>query len=82
MTASSQKTKGQRIFHAYSLMSLGLEMGVAIFLGWALGNWLDQKFDTEPWLMLFFLLIGIAAGFRGMLRAARQANSAIEESNE
>ena len=40
------------------------------------GYWLDTRFDTKPWLMIIFLLFGVAAGFKGMRRAAREANRA------
>ena len=82
MAGESPKSKTQRAYEAFSLASLGLEMGVAVFLGWALGQWLDRKFGTDPWLMLFFLLIGVAAGFKAVFRVVRQAKSDFEESNE
>ncbi|MCG8424438.1 MAG: AtpZ/AtpI family protein [Proteobacteria bacterium] len=81
MTSANEKTKGRKAFEAYSLASVGLEMGVAVFLGWLVGQWLDKKFDTDPWLMLVFLLVGIAAGFKALLRAAKQAKSSIRESD-
>lgn len=47
-------------------------MAVATAIGWGIGYWLDGRFDTGPWLMLVGLLFGVAAGFNGLLRAARQ----------
>lgn len=64
------------------MASVGLEMGIATVLGWAIGNWLDGRFGTAPWLMLLFLLFGIAAGFKGLMRAAREAKAAMTESKE
>jgi ATP synthase protein I len=55
------------------LSSVGLEMGVAVAVGWGSGYWLDKRFGTSPWLMITFLLFGVIAGFRGMVRAAREA---------
>lgn len=52
--------------------ALGLEMGVAVAIGYGLGWWLDRRFGTKPYLTLVFLLFGIAAGFRGLIRAARE----------
>ena len=52
--------------------ALGLEMGVAVVLGYGLGWWLDRRFDTKPTLTMVCLLLGIAAGFRGLIRAARE----------
>lgn len=58
---------------AARLASVGLEMGVSVLIGWAFGYWLDGKLGTKPWLMLLFLLFGVAAGFRGMISAAKKA---------
>ncbi len=46
--------------------SIGIAMVIAIFGCFYLGRWLDQQLETEPYLTLLFLLIGIAAGFRNM----------------
>ncbi|MBI4509235.1 MAG: AtpZ/AtpI family protein [Deltaproteobacteria bacterium] len=55
------------------MASVGLEMGIAVALGWAVGSWLDSKLHTTPWLMLLFLLFGVVAGFKGLYAAAREA---------
>ena len=57
--------------------SLGIEMAVATFIGWGIGYWLDLQLGTEPWLMLVFLLCGVAAGFKGVFRAAREAQEVM-----
>ena len=46
--------------------SLGFSVALSIFIGLAVGVYLDRKFDTSPWLMLIFLGLGIAAGFRNI----------------
>lgn len=47
-----------------------LVAGVAVggFIGWALDQWLG----TAPLLLIVFLLLGIAAGLRNSVRAARK----------
>ncbi|MBM4396708.1 MAG: AtpZ/AtpI family protein [Deltaproteobacteria bacterium] len=57
---------------AMAVASIGLEMGVAIVVGWLGGAWLDDRLGTEPWLMLSGLGLGIAAAFRGLWRTARR----------
>jgi F0F1-type ATP synthase assembly protein I len=42
---------------------IGFMMAACILGGYFVGSYLDSKFDTAPWLMLVFLLLGIAAGF-------------------
>ena len=50
-------------------------------MGWAIGYWLDGVFDTAPWLTMLFFAAGIAAGFKGVLRVARQARQVGEDSD-
>jgi len=45
---------------------IGIEMVVSTFVGLAIGLYLDGKFETKPWLTIFFLIVGIAAGFRNI----------------
>lgn len=52
-------------------------MAVATFVGWGAGYWLDSKFETGPWLMLIGLLLGVVAGFKGLIKTARQVNARV-----
>lgn len=47
---------------------VGLFFGVAVFLGFLFGRWLDSKFATTPWLMIVGVLFGIASGFKELYR--------------
>ena len=53
--------------------SLGLQVALSIFIGLALGVYLDKRFGTHPFLMFIFLGLGIAAGFRNIGLAIRKA---------
>lgn len=47
--------------------SLGFQIALSIFIGLAIGVYLDRRvFHTTPWLTLIFLGLGIAAGFRNI----------------
>ena len=59
-----ETTRALRELAYYS--SLGLSVAFAIFIGLAIGVYHDRKFGTPPWLMLIFLGLGIAAGFRNI----------------
>jgi ATP synthase protein I len=61
----NQKGLYKRIFR-YS--AIGLEMGLSVAIGVALGYFLDRYFGTRPWLTLIFLIIGVIAGFRSLFR--------------
>lgn len=53
--------------------SIGLSVALSIFIGLAIGLWLDRKFDTSPWLMIVFLVMGIVAGYRNIGLAIRKS---------
>jgi ATP synthase protein I len=63
-----------------SASSVGLELGISVIIGLLAGYYLDQRLGTTPWLMLVLLVLGLVAGFRGVLRAVaredRKANAA------
>ena len=69
------KDRPSPFFEAAQVSSVGVEMAVATLVGWGFGYWLDSKFDTGPWLMLVGLLFGVAAGFKGLIRTAKQVNT-------
>jgi ATP synthase protein I len=46
--------------------TVGLSMALAVFIGLAIGVYLDHRWDTSPWMTLLFLVLGIAAGFRNI----------------
>ena len=48
--------------------SIGMLLVIATVIGWLFGSWLDKKLGTDPWLMLTFTLIGVAAGFYEMFK--------------
>ena len=60
------KETKQIVIQMASVSTIGIAMVLAIFGCFFLGRWLDRQLGTEPYLTLFFLLIGIAAGFRNI----------------
>ena len=67
---------------AFSFATIGIEMGVSVFVGWYAGTWLDERFGTRPWLMIVFLLLGISSGFRTLLRLAARAARDTQDDTE
>ena len=53
--------------------SLGIAVALSIFLGLALGVWIDSIFKTSPWGMLIGLGLGIAAGYRNIALAIKKS---------
>ena len=62
-----------------SLSSLGIEMAVSIIIGYFIGLNLDKYFDTGSTLTIVFILFGIAAGFRNLIRLARSVQKDMNE---
>ncbi len=53
--------------------SLGFQIALSIFIGLAVGIYLDRRFNTNPYLMLIFLGLGIAAAFRNIGLAIKKS---------
>ncbi len=80
--AKTPYTPPSKAYLAWSTSAVGLEMGLAVLLCWVVGTWLDKRYDTEPYLTFTLLGIGIAAGFNGVFRVARQTKRVLQEPNE
>jgi ATP synthase protein I len=52
--------------------SLGFSVALAIFIGLAIGVYIDRRFETTPWFTLIFLGLGIVAGFRNIALAIKK----------
>jgi ATP synthase protein I len=53
--------------------SIGLSVALSIFIGLAIGVYLDRRFATTPWLTLLFLGFGILAGYRNIGLAIKKS---------
>jgi ATP synthase protein I len=54
--------------------AVGLEMVLAIGVGFLGGRWLDDRFDTTPWLTGIGFAFGVFTGFWALVRIARKTN--------
>src|SRR3989304_2410665 len=55
--------------------TVGLNLVAATFVGLAIGYFLDKLFGTRPYLTIIFLILGIIAGFRELVRMAKRDNN-------
>ena len=55
------------------MVGLGLQFVVTILVFLFVGQWMDRKFGTTPWLLLVGVLLGAALGMWMMIRTARSA---------
>ena len=61
------------------LSTVGITMVVATVIGYFIGLFLDRIFGTAPWLMITFLLFGIAAGFKNLYDQTKKIIQIDEE---
>ena len=54
--------------------SIGLEIAIAITLGYLVGDYLDERFGTAPYLLLLFLAFGLGAAVKAVLRVIRKVD--------
>jgi ATP synthase protein I len=55
---------------------LSTELVAAVFVGGLIGWALDSWLGTSPFLLLVMFFLGVAAGFRNVIRAAARLNEA------
>lgn len=56
----------------YKFSAVGIEMGLSVVIGLLMGFYLDRYFKTQPWLTILFIIFGIAAAFKAVLRAVKE----------
>jgi len=54
----------------YLLGTIGVQLVVSVLIGFGIGLALDRWLGTRPWLMLLFVIFGVAAGFLNLYREA------------
>ena len=55
--------------------TIGINLVLSTFVGLAMGYGLDSLFNSSPWLTIIFLILGIIAGFRELLRIANRQDN-------
>ena len=54
------------------LSAVGIEMGAAVGIGIGAGYYLDRRFGTGHWLLLFFSVCGLSAAGQALARLIRR----------
>lgn len=62
-----------------SASAVGLEIAIAIVIGYFGGQYLDRKLETAPWLMWLGFTAGIGAGIKALFRVVREYQRANPE---
>lgn len=80
MTVQDNQKNVARSLLSYS--SLGIEMGLCVVIGLAIGHYLDKHFTTYPCLTFIFMLFGIVAAFRAVYSAYKRLKRDDERDND
>lgn len=51
--------------------AVGIEIAIAIAIGYFGGHYLDRKLGTQPWLMYVGILAGVGAAIKALVRVTR-----------
>ncbi len=70
-------TEGDSVSGLAYGMRLGIEFLAGTVVGLGLGWWLDMTFDTTPWLLLLFGILGFAAGLLNVFRDINNIQDSI-----
>ncbi len=63
-------------------LHLGIEMAATLAVGGGIGWYLDHWLDTQPWLLIGFLFLGIGAGLSNAFRLARRYGAELAQREE
>ncbi len=55
-------------------LNLTTTIVAAVAVGYFAGQWLDGKFDTEPWLTVLGFLLGLATAFKTIFERMNSDN--------
>jgi F0F1-type ATP synthase assembly protein I len=58
--------------------TVGLDMAVAVLLGFLAGRWADQKLGARGWPTIVGVLLGIAVAFNMLFKAAKRLRQETE----
>lgn len=64
----SARRTGQALRQVALFSGAGFTMAASVVIGAWAGHWADQRWGTEPWLLVFGFLLGALAGFVQLIR--------------
>ena len=67
---------------AASTGAVGLEIAVAIGIGYLGGQYLDRRLGTAPWFMWVGFAAGVGAGIKALVRVVRTYQKSLENDKD
>lgn len=62
----------RQINTAFKYSAVGIEMAACVAAGTFGGSWLDKKFGTAPWLLVFGIIVGFGAAVKAVHRVIKE----------
>lgn len=70
------------IYKAMKYSVIGIEMAMSVIVGGFIGYWLDVWLGTDPWMMIFWVICGVIAGFRSLYRMSKRIMKEMEQNGD
>jgi F0F1-type ATP synthase assembly protein I len=64
-----------------SIGAVGLEISLAIGIGYFGGRYLDGRLGTAPWLAWIGFAAGVGAGIKALIRVVRTYQESLKDDN-
>ena len=76
-----KSTEAGRQFRSIGFLTvIPFMLGIGPLIGYFAGDWLDNRFGTEPWLMTVFIILGFVAAAREVWILIQKASSDSDKS--
>lgn len=69
--SKKKKNKGRAFHSLINISQIGFTMVAAIFIGVLIGKFLDDAFNTTPWFLLVFSLMGVGAAIKSIFNFSK-----------
>ena len=81
MGANDTNDKKEMFASLMTYGTLGLEMGISLAVGLAIGYFIDRHLKTSPVFTIVFMLFGLAAGMRRLYSLWKKAEKEDERNH-
>jgi len=77
---SGLSSYGKAIRSAGPLFGSGVQLAASVVIMFFLGKWLDQQFNTTPWLMVVGIVFGVGAGLYNFIKLVSRVDKTKKDS--